>query len=143
MGGMHIVLLAAAVALSGSSAALAQSRKMTEQDRMQMQKELQWEKQQQLKADRDARTTYTQKCQMVGGRMTCQGAQPPASTAQPKPVTGAQPKPVITDAKLGTAYGNQKNNGLDGGYKTITTFNPNKPKTGTTAPYVSKTYNSR
>ena len=142
MAKMHIALLAILVALSGSSAASAQMRKMTDQDRLQMQKELQWEKQQKLKADRDARTTYTQKCQMVGGRMLCQGTQP-ANATQPKPFTGAQPKPVTTDAKLGTAYGNQKNNGLSGGYKTITTFNPPKPQTGTTTPYVQKKYYSQ
>ena len=141
MARMHVALLAVVVALSGSSAISAQTRKMTDQDWLQMQKELQWEKQQKLKADRDAGTTYTQKCQMVGGRMHCQGTQP-ANTAQPKPVTGAQPKPVTTDAKLGTAYGNQKNNALNGGYTAITTVNPSKPKT-VTNPYVSKTYISR
>lgn len=142
MARMPIALLAAVVALSGSSAASAQTRKMTDQDRLQMQKELQWEKQQKLKADRDARTTYTQKCQMVGGRMHCQGSQP-ANTVQPKPVAVAPAKTVTTGAKLGTAYGNQKNNGLSGGYKTITTVNPATPKPGTNAPYVSKKYISQ
>lgn len=146
MARMPIALLAVVVALSGSSAASAQMRKMTDQDRLQMQKELQWEKQQKLKADRDARTTYTQKCQMVGGRMHCQGAQP-AGTAQPKPVAVAPAKTVTTDAKLGTAYGNQKNNLPDprAGYQvnTYTTVTPNKPHTNTYAPYVSRKYISQ
>ena len=165
MGRIHITLLAAAVALSGSSAALAQSRKMTEQDRLQMQKEIAWDKQQKLKADRDAQTTYTEKCQMVGGRMTCQGAQP-ANTVQSKPAAGPQARTPVApsqpankptavkqnkivpiDGKLGTAYNNQKNNLLDAqvGYEvnTYTKVTPNKPSTNTYAPYVSRKYISQ
>jgi len=112
---LQLGFLAAAMVFvwSGSSATLAQSRRLTDQERLQMQKELAWEKQQKLKADQNARTTYTERCSMTGGRLNCQGSQP-ANPQQAKPVVQSRTGTIVptgNDQKLGTAYGTlQKNN---------------------------------
>ena len=131
-------LLAIAIALAGSSTALAQTAKQ----RLEMQNEIAWQKK--LKAEQAASATTTQKCYMKAGSMVCGGGSAlPKNTVAPVVRKSAV---VPVEGKIGTAYGKQNGQGLtlEGGYRTERYYDPKKPQTNNGgAPYVGTKYFSQ